>query len=69
MHVFASVIASKGRNVGEAAWGKWVPGALESGALNAKPDPVVGGKGLDGIQDALDMQKKGVSLAKVVVEL
>ncbi|KAK8062412.1 oxidoreductase-like protein [Apiospora hydei] len=58
--------------VGPAIWGKWVPEALASGALQCKPEPEVVAKGLDGIQTACDMGAKGwgtSSSPKLVVEL
>ncbi|KAF2875313.1 oxidoreductase-like protein [Massariosphaeria phaeospora] len=39
--VFATLVATADRFVGEAVWGKWVPEALEKGTLKAKPDPMV----------------------------
>lgn len=65
--MFAIEIATKEKEVGEAVWQKYVPGALESGQLQAKPDPIVIKGGLANMQKALDRQKKGVSAAKVVV--
>lgn len=54
---------------GAELWSKFVPKALESGVLKAKPDSLVIGHGLDKIQEAMDMQKKGVSAKKIVVTL
>ncbi|ETS75413.1 hypothetical protein PFICI_12357 [Pestalotiopsis fici W106-1] len=50
-------------------WEKFVPGALISGTLKAKPEPQVVGKGLGQIQDAMNTYKKGVSATKIVVTL
>ncbi|KAK8000830.1 GroES-like protein [Apiospora marii] len=58
--------------VGPAIWGKWVPEALATGALQCKPDPEVVAKGLEGIQTACDIGAKGwgtTSSPKLVVEL
>jgi hypothetical protein len=55
--------------VGEAVYAKYLPEALASGKFRAAPEPLVVGEGLDAIQGALDMQKKGVSAKKVVVSL
>ncbi|KAK7995336.1 hypothetical protein PG990_014109 [Apiospora arundinis] len=58
--------------VGPAIWGKWVPEALASGALQCKPEPEVVAKGLDGIQTACDIGAKGwgeSSSPKLVVEI
>jgi NADPH:quinone reductase-like Zn-dependent oxidoreductase len=55
--------------VGEAVYAKYLPEALASGKFRAAPEPLVVGEGLEAIQGALDMQKKGVSAKKVVVSL
>lgn len=62
-------IATVSKEVGEAVWGTYVPAALENGQLIARPEPLVIKGGLSHIQEALDTLKKGVSAAKVVVEL
>ncbi len=46
-----------------------MPAALEAGQLKAKPKPKVITGGLEVIQAAMDLQKKGVSAQKIVVEL
>ncbi|KAI2466435.1 GroES-like protein [Annulohypoxylon bovei var. microspora] len=47
----------------------FLPRALESGEYKAAPAPeVVPTKGLEGIQEALDILRKGVSAKKMVVE-
>lgn len=43
--------------------------ALEPGQFVPAPEPLIVGKGLDKIQEALDTQMKGVSAQKVVVSL
>jgi hypothetical protein len=48
---------------------EFLPKALAAGEYVAAPDPIVVGKGLEFIQPALEMQKKGVSAKKVVVSL
>jgi NADPH:quinone reductase-like Zn-dependent oxidoreductase len=55
--------------VGEAMYVDFLPAALEKGAYVTAPDPVVVGKGLEHIQTALELLKKGVSAKKVVVLL
>lgn len=55
--------------LGKAIWEGFVHGALVNGRLQAKPDPVVAGKGLESVQHALDVQMKGVSARKVVIDL
>ncbi|KAK8079048.1 GroES-like protein [Apiospora phragmitis] len=57
--------------VGPAIWGKWVPEALASGALQCKPDPEVVAQDLEGIQAACDIGAEGwgtSSSPKLVVE-
>ncbi|KAI6089621.1 GroES-like protein [Hypoxylon rubiginosum] len=49
--------------------GTWLRRNLVSGAIKPSPDPTVVGKGLESINDALDMILKGVSCAKLVVEV
>ncbi|KIX06148.1 uncharacterized protein Z518_04122 [Rhinocladiella mackenziei CBS 650.93] len=56
-------------HVGAKLWKGYVPAALEAGKLLAKPEPKVVVGGLDAIQDAMEMQKKGVSAQKIVVEM
>ena len=48
---------------------EFLPKALAAGEYVAAPDPIVVGKGLEFMQAAMDMQKKGVSAKKVVVSL
>ncbi|GAA5877752.1 hypothetical protein JCM8547_001528 [Rhodosporidiobolus lusitaniae] len=45
----------------------FLPFALEEGSFTAKPDPLVAGKGLEELEKAFAVQKKGVSARKVVV--
>ncbi|KAI0836728.1 GroES-like protein [Hypoxylon sp. FL0890] len=50
-------------------FGEFLPVALERGGYKVAPKPeVVLTKGLEGIQEALDIVKKGVSAKKIVVE-
>lgn len=65
--VFAITVASN--NVGDAVWQMWVPGALKDGSLKCLPEPLVVGKGLESVQKGLDVQRKGVSAKKVVIDL
>lgn len=55
--------------IGEAIWGNFVPRALESGQLKAKPEPLILAHGLESIQYGLDRQKAGVSAQKIVITL
>lgn len=62
-------IAFEQKEVGDAVWRKYVPGALANGQLLAKPDPILIKGGLSRVQEGLDALHKGVSASKVVVEL
>ena len=59
----------KDNEVGKVIYEEYLPQALADAKFVPAPDPVVVGKGLDAIQDGLEMQKKGVSARKVVVTL
>ena len=48
---------------------EFLPRALEANQFVAAPKPLIVGKGLEHIQEALDVQAKGVSATKVVVSL
>lgn len=50
-----------------AIWIDCLPSALANGSFAPKPNPLVAGRGLESIQSALDLQRKGVSASKVVV--
>lgn len=56
-------------HVGAKIWEDFVPAALETGKLLAKPDAHIITGGLDQVQAAMDLQKKGVSAKKIVVEI
>lgn len=52
-----------------ATWGGFLPQALETGQYKIAPSPeIIPTKGLEGIQVALDLLKKGVSAKKYVIE-
>ncbi|KAI1410606.1 GroES-like protein [Hypoxylon sp. FL1857] len=55
--------------VGKAIYNDFLPAALQAGTYIPAPEPVVVGKGLDKIQEAVDLVKKGVSATKLVVTL
>lgn len=55
--------------VGKAVFADFLDQALEKGAYQCKPDPMVVGDGLEKLQEAFDIQKKGVSAKKVVLTL
>jgi NADPH:quinone reductase-like Zn-dependent oxidoreductase len=64
----SSDIFASGREVGEAIWGDYVPKALAEGLLVPAVESLVVGSGLRSVQHGLDVQKKGVSAAKIVVD-
>jgi NADPH:quinone reductase-like Zn-dependent oxidoreductase len=64
----SSDIFASGREVGERIWGDYVPKALAEGFLVPAVQSLVVGRGLRSVQHGLDVQKKGVSAAKVVVD-
>jgi NADPH:quinone reductase-like Zn-dependent oxidoreductase len=55
--------------VSRAIYEDYLPAALAQGKYIAAPEPLVVGKGLEYVQEAMDMNKKGVSAKKVVVSL
>lgn len=55
--------------VGELIYKDFLPGALANGEYVAAPEPQVVGKGLEYVQEAMDMHQKGVSARKLVVSL
>jgi hypothetical protein len=50
-------------------WVNFMGERLETGTFRAKPEPVVVEGGLEKLQDAMDLYKKGVSAAKMIVLL
>lgn len=59
----------KDNEVGPAIYIDFLPKALSDGSFIAAPDAEVVGKGLESIQNALDVMRKGVSAKKLVVTL
>ncbi|KAE8154105.1 GroES-like protein [Aspergillus avenaceus] len=57
------------KHIAEGIWRDFTSEALENGRLKPKPDPEVVGNGLEVIQTAVDILKKGVSAKKLVVTL
>ena len=55
--------------VGSLVYVDFLPKALEDGRYVAAPGPVIVGEGLDRIQAAFEVQRKGMSAKKVVVTL
>ncbi|KAH7049289.1 zinc-binding oxidoreductase CipB [Macrophomina phaseolina] len=56
------------QHICDAVWRNFVPAALVSGHLKAKPEPIVINGGLEMIQEGLCRLRQGVSAAKVVVK-
>jgi NADPH:quinone reductase-like Zn-dependent oxidoreductase len=65
--LFATTVAYN--EVGKAVYMGLLPKALEKGTYIAAPEPHVFGKGVESIEEAVYLQKKGVSARKVVVTL
>ncbi|KAH6867860.1 chaperonin 10-like protein [Thelonectria olida] len=63
------IIKEPNQHIGEWIWKSFIPEALANGSFQAKPDPSVVGHGLKDIQNALDVQKKGVSAKKIIASL
>lgn len=55
--------------VGKAIYEDFLPQALRDGRFIAAPEPLVVGNGLEHVQEAMDLNKKGVSAKKVVVTI
>lgn len=47
----------------------FLPKALETGLFIPAPEPLVAGQGLENLQAAFDLQKKGVSAKKIVISI
>lgn len=65
--IFGSDI--KKNEISEAVYGNFLEEALENGTFKAAPEALVVGKGLESVQEAFEVQKRGVSARKVVVSL
>jgi len=65
--IFGSTLIHNG--VGKMVYEDYLSVALMNGDFKARPEPIVVGKGLESLQKAFDVQKKGVSAGKVVVAL
>ncbi|KAH8883178.1 zinc-binding oxidoreductase CipB [Thozetella sp. PMI_491] len=62
-------LATRDSHVAKAVFEDFLPKALRSGAFVPAPDPLVVGKGLESIQAAVDLYRKGLSAQKAVVTL
>jgi threonine dehydrogenase-like Zn-dependent dehydrogenase len=65
--VFGDTLVGDG--IGKAIYEDFLPRALAEGTYVAAPEPHVVGKGLEFIQEAFELQRKGMSAKKVVVSL
>ena len=59
----------KANEVAGAIYRDFLPAALAEGRYIAAPKPAVAGHGIQDVQQAMDLQLKGVSAAKIVVTL
>lgn len=59
----------KDNEVGPAVWVDFLPKALETGSFIAAPDAQTFGKGLESVQDGMDLMMKGMSAKKAVIPL
>jgi NADPH:quinone reductase-like Zn-dependent oxidoreductase len=66
-YIFGTTL--KANEVSTLIYRDFLPAALAQGRYRAAPNPTVVGHSLGDIQHALDIQRKGVSAAKVVVTL
>jgi NADPH:quinone reductase-like Zn-dependent oxidoreductase len=66
-HIFGTSI--KDNEVGQAVYENFMPKALKAGTFVPAPEPLVVGKGLESVQEAVDLINKGVSARKLVVSL
>ncbi|MBF9072725.1 zinc-binding alcohol dehydrogenase family protein [Streptacidiphilus fuscans] len=66
-YIFGTTL--KANEVGTLIYRDFLPAALAESRYRTVPEPTVAGHGLSDIQHALDLQRKGVSAAKVVVTL
>ena len=65
--IFGDTLADN--EVGPAIYEEYLPKALADGSFRPAPEPEVVGHGLEKLQHAMDVHKKGVSAKKVVVTL
>ncbi|KAI1615003.1 oxidoreductase [Exophiala viscosa] len=66
-YIFADSLVDN--EVGPMIYEQWLPKALAAGTFVAAPEAEVVGHGLENIQRAMDINRKGVSAKKVVVTL
>lgn len=67
--VYATNPGTEDAYVAAEIWTEYLPAALASGRLLCKPEPMVFEGGLEKLQDAVNLHKKGVSAKKIVVKI
>ena len=67
--IFASSIARKGNPIGKQVFVDYLEQALAEGSFVPAPEPMKVGHGVESIQEAMEVHKKGVSAKKVIVTL
>lgn len=55
--------------IGKAVYEDFLPRALGQGVFRPAPEPLVVGKGLERVQEVMELQQKGVSAKKLVLTL
>ncbi|KAE8351946.1 chaperonin 10-like protein [Aspergillus coremiiformis] len=65
---FLAVANMTNNGVGKAIW-RWLTTAMQEDKIKYMPRPEVVGKGLEHIQEAIDLLAKGVSAKKIVVSI
>ena len=69
MTVYAPSIFLFEPEIGNGVYGDFLPEALKSGQLKPAPPAKVVAKGVEGIQEGIDIMRKGASATKFVVTL
>ena len=62
-------LSIKDNHVGKAIFEDFLPKTLKAGAFVPAPEQLIAGKGLESVQEAVNLQRKGTSAQKVVVLL
>lgn len=67
--MFAAAIATQQLDIAKVIYGDFLPQALANGTFKPAPPPLVVGHGLEQLQDAFELYRKGVSAKKLVITL
>lgn len=63
-------LSIKDNNLGQAVYQDYLPKALKAGSFVPTPEPIVVGKGLEAVQEGIDLYSKGgISARKIVVTI